>query len=158
MYQLRQEIRQLEPRKGAYFYFELEADLVLSLEKQRNSRLICEIGKVAWSCGLNHLGNGNFFIIISKKNLAAAGLRVGDVVDFKVLLDPNPLGVGVPEFLTALLAQDQAASHIWENLTDGKKRSLIYSTGKIKNLDLAVEKTIDFLELERRKLKKKGLI
>lgn len=65
--------------------------------------------------------------------------------DFEIFLVPNPLGVKVPEVLEVLLDQDQAAIKIYEELTDGKKRRLIFSIIKFKNVDLEVKKIIEFL-------------
>jgi len=51
----------------------------------------------------------------------------------------------VPEILEVLIEQDADAKEKYEKLTDGKKRSLIYSIIKVKNIDLQVEKILNFL-------------
>ena len=70
---------------------------------------------------------------------------LGDEVSFEIYEDPNPLGVEVPEVLDVLLVQDDQLKAIYDKLTDGKKRSLIYSINKVKNVDLQVEKITTFL-------------
>lgn len=82
--------------------------------------------------------------------------QIGDVVAFEIMEDPNPLGVKIPESLAVLLEQDEAAKVVFEEITDGKKRSLIYSIQKIKDIDKQVQKSLDFLEEEDRKIKKKA--
>ncbi len=38
-----QRIKQLEKRKGGYFYLKIDAEVVEALEKKRSTRLLCEI-------------------------------------------------------------------------------------------------------------------
>jgi hypothetical protein len=136
-----QVIKQLEARKGGYFYLTIDSEVVEQMPKKRATRLICSIGvQFSFPCGLNHLGNGNFFIIFSKKNLDLSGLVLGQTVKFELSLDPNPLGVEVPEVLEALIQQDNELKTLYEGLTDGKKRNIIHSINRIKNIDLQIER------------------
>lgn len=151
-----QAIRQLEKRKGGYFYLGIPAEEVAKFEKGKATRLLCTIDqKVSYSCGLNHMGDGNFFIIVATRYMKQLKMQVGDQVTFELVEDPNPLGVKVPEALAVLLEQDKAAKAVFEKITDGKKRSLIYTIQKLKDIDKQVQKSLDFLEEEDRKMKKK---
>ncbi|MEM0998184.1 MAG: YdeI/OmpD-associated family protein [Bacteroidota bacterium] len=155
-YEFTQEIRQLEPKRGAYFYFTLSAATVNEFSRQRKTRLICEVdGTVEFRCGLNHLGDGNFFLILATRHLETLDKSLGDTVTFRVHEDPDQLGVDVPEVLTVFLAQDEPAQRIYERLTDGKKRALIYTINRVKNVDLQVKKIIKFLEEEEFRQRKK---
>ncbi|MEM7574494.1 MAG: DUF1905 domain-containing protein [Bacteroidota bacterium] len=152
-----QAIRQLEARKGGYYYFKLDAEIINQFEKKRATRLICEVeGQVSYSCGLNHYGDGNYFIILATKYLKKMGKELGDEVNFKIYEDPNPLGVAIPEVLAVFLEQDKAAKSIFNRITDGKKRSLIYQIKPIKDVDKQVHKIQTFLTLEAEKLQRKG--
>lgn len=156
-FEFSQAIGQLEKRKGGYFYFKIDADIVHQFDKKRSTRLICKMDqKVEFQCGLNHLGDGNFFIIVSTKNLKALGKQLGDEIHFSIEEDPNPLGVEIPEVLSVLLEQDEVLKGIWNRLTDGKKRSVIYGINKIKNVDLQVEKSIVFLNQLAEDMEKKA--
>jgi uncharacterized protein YdeI (YjbR/CyaY-like superfamily) len=55
--------------------------------------------------------------------------------------------------LTVFLEQDADSKAIFDKLTDGKKRSLIYSFVKIKDIDKQIKTIIDFLIKERLKMK-----
>lgn len=141
-----QQIKQLEKRKGGYFYLTIDAELVNQFENKRHTRLICTLeNKVNFQCGLNHLGDGNFFIILSTKNLKAIDKTLGDLINFEINIDPNPLGVEIPEALLALLEQDETLKAKFECLTLGKQRSIIHSVIKIKDIDKQVQKTIQLL-------------
>lgn len=149
-----QPVRQLEKRKGGYYFFKIDKEIVNQFERKRATRLVCTMDEsVSYSCGLNHFGDGNFFIILSTANLKKLGKQLGDEVSFEIVEDPNPLGVKVPEVLEVLLAQDPQANEIYQKLTDGKKRSLIYSVKAIKDIDKQVKRILAFLEEQRAKLR-----
>ena len=155
-FEFTQRVGQLPQNRGAYFYLHLSADVVNQFEKKRNTRLICEIDeKVRYSCGLNHMGDGSFFIILSKKNLKALGKELNAEVSFRIFEDPNPLGVEVPEVLQVLLDQDPDAKATYKAATDGLKRSLIFYIKDVKNVDVQVKRILETLEKFRLKQAKK---
>lgn len=61
----------------------------------------------------------------------------------------------MPEVLEALLTQDDDLKSIFDKITDGKKRSLIYTILKIKDIDKQVQTSIEFLNKEQFNLNKK---
>lgn len=79
--------------------------------------------------------------------------QLGEEVNYRIDEDPDQLGVDIPEVLTVFLEQDADSKAIFNKLTDGKKRSLIYSFVKLKDIDKQVRNIIDFLAKERQKMK-----
>lgn len=155
-YEGEQAIGQLEKIKGGYFYLKIDAEIINQFEKQRHTRMICHLdNKLNYRCGLNHLGDGNYFIIISRKLLEQIDKKLGSIINFKIEEDPDQLGVGMPEILTSLLEQDSELKTIFDKITDGKKRSLIYSILKVKDIDKQVNDAITFLNKEQMNLNKK---
>ena len=146
----KQTIKQLEKRKGGYFYLKLDASVVKNLSKKNKTRIICIIdSSLSIRCGLNHLGDGNFYIILGGKYLKTLHKELGDEVEYLIKEDPDQLGVDIPEVLTVLLEQDAELKAVFNKITDGKKRSLIYSFNKIKNIDRQVAIIIEFLLKEK---------
>ena len=139
-------IEQLDPRKGGYHFLIVDKTIVAQFPKQNKTRLRCTLNGYTFSCGLNHLGNGHFFVILGKEKMKKSDTCLGEEVMFLLEVDPNPLGVEEPEVLTVLLDQDSMAKEQYDQLTDGKKRSLIFSLLKTKNIDLQVQKILQFLE------------
>lgn len=132
-------IEQLDKSKGGYFYLRIDAAIVNQLSQKKATRLICTLDhEVTYNCGLNHLGDGDFFIILSTKRLKALHKGVGSKVACELEEDPSELGVDVPDVLDALLAQDDELRIRYEQLTDGKKRGLIYAINKLKDIDKQV--------------------
>lgn len=131
-----QKIGQLDTRKGGYFYLTIPADIVDKFKNRRQTRFICTLDKkLVFQCGLNHLGDGNFFVILSSKNLKTIGKNSGDTIQFELKEDPDPLGVKLPEVLEALLEQEEDFKTRFDQLSLGKKRSVIYAVSKIKDVD-----------------------
>ena len=91
------------------------------------------------------MGDGNFFIIISTKNLKSIQKQTGETIQFEIKEDPNPLGMDIPKTIEILLEQDKELKEIFSKLTDGKKRSIIVQTSKIKDIDKQISKTIELI-------------
>lgn len=149
-----QTIKQLEKRKGGYFYLKIDAKIINQYSKKRATRMICNIDeKVSYRCGLNHLGDGNFYVIVAGKYLKELNKELGEKVSYRIDEDPDQLGVEIPEVLIVLLEQDSDLKEVFDKLTDGKKRSLIYSFVKLKDIDKQVKKITNFLAEEQLKMK-----
>ncbi|MCF2443937.1 YdeI/OmpD-associated family protein [Dyadobacter sp. CY345] len=151
-----QVIGQLEKRKGGYFYLIVPADAVDKLKNKRLTRLLCTVDKkLTFQCGLNHLGDGNFFVILSSKNVKALNKVAGDTVYFELTEDPDPLGVPMPEVLAALIEQDEVLKSSFEKMSLGKKRSIIHAITRIKDVDKQVSNAVKLinggLQLRRKK-------
>jgi hypothetical protein len=141
-----QIICQLEKRRGGYFYITILADLVNQFKNGRHTRFLCTVEKkLTFQCGLNHLGDGNFFIILGSKNLKAIDKHLGDKIFFELAEDPNPLGADMPKILEVLLEQDNELRVTFDSLTLGKKRNVIHSINKIKDIDKQIKKAIQLI-------------
>ena len=142
-----QIIGQLEKRKGGYFFLKIDADIVNQFQNKRHTRFLCTLeDRLTFQCGLNHLGDGNFFIILSGSNLAKVQKKLGDKIHFELNEDPNPLGVDMPEVLEAVIEQDERLKTIFESLTPGKKRNIIHQISRIKDIDKQIQKSIKLLQ------------
>lgn len=157
-YQDEQVIGQLEKRKGGYFYLKVDAAIINQFKNKRHTRFLCTLdNRLTFQCGLNHLGDGNFFIILSGKNLNTIGKTLGDSIFFELNEDPNPLGVDIPEVLEVVLEQDEELRAIFDSLTLGKKRNVIHSINRIKDIDKQIQKTISIINDSTKPRTKKSL-
>lgn len=142
----KEPLLKLDPNRGGYFYLTVPAEVAKQFPKGKSTRLICIINeKIELSSGLNHLKNGDFFIIVATRHVKALKKKAGDVVEFTIREDSRPLGVEMPEVLEALLEQDADLAMIFEGLTDGKKRSLIFMIMKLKDVDKQIQNATRFL-------------
>jgi hypothetical protein len=142
-----QAIGQLEKRKGGYFFLKIDADIINQFQFKRHTRFLCTLeDSLTFQCGLNHLGDGNFFIILSGRNLAHVQKKLGDKIHFELNEDPNSLGVEMPEVLEAVIEQDEHLKTIFESLTPGKKRNIIHQINRIKDIDKQIRKGIKLIQ------------
>jgi hypothetical protein len=157
-FQFKQTVQKLAPNKGSYYFLKIPAEVVNQFEKKRATRLLCTLeNQVSYSCGLNHYGDGNFYVILAGRYVKQLKKQTGDDIEFEICEHPNPLGVEVPEVLEVFLSQDPDAADIYDTFTDGKKRTLIFSISRIKNIDLQIQKIRDFLLQEKiKKLQKRN--
>jgi len=94
-------------KNGSYYHLEIAAAIVNQYEKKRATRLICTIDdRVKLRCGLSHLGNGNFYIMLAKRYIKEIGKDVGETISYTLEEDSNPLGVEIPEVLEVFLHLD----------------------------------------------------
>lgn len=157
-YQSQQTIGQLEKRKGGYFFLKIEADIINQFQNKRHTRFLCTLeGSLTFQCGLNHLGDGHFFIILSSGNLASVQKNLGDIIHFELNEDPNPLGVDMPEILEVVIEQDEHLKAIFESLTLGKKRNIIHQINRIKDIDKQIQKSILLIQESTQPRPKKTL-
>ena len=85
VYKSHQSIGQLEKRQGGYYFLKIEADVVDSFKNGKQTRFICTVDKkLIFSCGLNHLGDENYFIILSTKKVKELGRSIEDTVAFEL--------------------------------------------------------------------------
>ena len=136
----------LPPRQGGYHYLRVERHVPEQWPKKNKTRLQSTINGYTFPCGLNHLGDGDYFIILGKAKMKQTKTNLGDTVELSLVEAPNPLGVEEPEVLQVYLDQDPFAKKKYDQLTDAKKRSLIFSLQKTKNMDLHVQKIRTFLQ------------
>lgn len=152
LYSGHQAIKQLEKRKGGYYYIQLDAEVVNQFKRKKATRIVCNIDDcISYRCGLNHLGDGNFFVIVATKHIQALDKTLGETINYTIKEDPDQLGVDMPEVLTVFLNQEPDKRKLFDTLTDGKKRSLIYSIIKLKDIDKQVKIITNFLNKEKRK-------
>lgn len=86
--------------------------------------------------------NGQFHITLNKQNQKALGIFPSDYFLVTLTPDTSKYGVEMPEEFEAVLQSDLDALSIFESLTDGKKRSLIYYILKIKSSQNRIDKAI----------------
>jgi len=147
MIHLTTTIQKLPQLRGGYCFFEINKQLIEQFEKKSKTRFICTIDdSYEFSCGLNHLGDGNFFIMLTKDRINTINKSVGDSIDVQLIEDTSKLGVEIPEVLEILLDQDPRLNAKFEQLTPGKQRSIIFQMNKIKDLNKQVAKTIELID------------
>nr|WP_298999251.1 YdeI/OmpD-associated family protein [uncultured Allomuricauda sp.] len=83
-----------------------------------------------------------FHIIFSKNHQKSLGIYPNDHFTMQLLEDTSKYGVEMPEEFEAVLLSDYDAYQIFEGLTSGKKRGIIYMISRYKNSQTRIDKSI----------------
>ncbi|HLT33440.1 MAG TPA: YdeI/OmpD-associated family protein [Aquaticitalea sp.] len=86
--------------------------------------------------------SGDFIIMFSKRYQKELGIFQNDYFEIQLFEDTSKYGVDVPEELNAVLLSDHDAYKIFETLTRGAQRSIIYTIIRIKNSQSRIDKSI----------------
>lgn len=100
---------------------------------------------MSFHCGLNHLGDGHFFIIVSTKCIKELNLKLGELVPFVLEIDSDPLGMPMPEVMQVIFEQNDTIKANFDALTIGQKRSVMASIAKIKSIDLQIARVPELI-------------
>ncbi|SHI62722.1 YdeI/OmpD-associated family protein [Aquimarina spongiae] len=90
--------------------------------------------------------NNQYHITFNKANQKKMKIFPSDYFTVELTEDTSKYGVEMPEEFDAVLQSDPEAFEIFESLTDGKKRSLIYFILKIKNSQNRINKALIITE------------
>lgn len=105
-----------------------------------------EGNSIAFHAALNRRKVGGYTIMFSKSNQKALNIFPNDYFQLQLFEDTSKYGVEVPEELEAVWNSDYGAFQIFETLTAGKKRGLIYMIARYKNSQTRIDKSIILCE------------
>eukprot|EP00121_Abeoforma_whisleri_P016826 Awhi_evm1s15423 len=141
--------------KGGYYCIIVKREDGLRWSNGYATRLICRIrGNTIFTfpVGLQHAGDGNFFIIINQGNFKSLATPLGTDVSVALWENPNKLGVDIPDSVNDILKKKKY-KNLFDLATDGKKRNLLFSVSSIKRYDKQQSKTIQWFDAFEQKLK-----
>jgi len=111
-----------------------------------DKRVICRINdEIRIQNALMPYSEG-YFLLLNKDLVKKLNLTIGEDVKLKLEKDRSEFGLPMPETFRTLLEQDIDANRYFEQLTPGRKRSLIYIVGKVKNIDSQLNKGLAILD------------
>ena len=94
-------------------------------------RVVGELGGVPFKAALHPTADGRAYFIFSKAMQKKTGLGEGDPVRIAFRFD-DPDAVDVPPELAEALADDEAASEVWDGLRAGAKRGFAHRVASAK--------------------------
>jgi len=87
-----------------------------------------------------------WFIMVNVTLRNKLNLSVGDEVTISIEKDHTEYGMEIPESFIVLMDQDAEGKAHFDNLTPGKKRTLIYLVANVKNIDSQLRKGMAILD------------
>lgn len=86
--------------------------------------------------------HGTYNLTFGKDKQKELGIFQNDYFTLQFFEDNSKYGVEMPEELEAVLLSDHDAFKIFESLTDGKKRSIIYMISRYKVSQTRIDKSL----------------
>lgn len=85
---------------------------------------------------------GGYYIILNKQARAIAGITTGSSVTVTLTPDTSDFQCEMPDELAEVLATDPEAYEVFQSLTPGRQRSLIYLVTAVKSTDKRIERAL----------------
>jgi hypothetical protein len=124
-------------------YILVDEAIVNSFADNGSSRVICTAnGDVEFHCAFMPKKEGGFFINIGSAICKKLKVKAGDEISVKFKEDTTEYQFEMPEEFAEVLLQDSEANEIFQTLTDGNKRGLIYIVTAVKSSDKRIERAI----------------
>jgi len=105
-------------------------------------RLVCTINKVPFHCALMNHKAGGHYINIGLATLRKIGVREGMKVKPIFSRDKSKHQFKQVAELDEVLKTDSTAKKVFNSLTDGGKRSLLYLVSQPKSVDKRIERAL----------------
>ncbi len=87
-------------------------------------------------------GKGDYFIILNESRCKKIGLVLGEEIEFQIEQDKSELGMTMSDEFAEVMNQFDEAKRVFDGLTPGKKRSLIYWADNAKSAEIKVRRAI----------------
>jgi hypothetical protein len=126
-------------------YVMVSDEIVNGFLLKNSKRAICTIGGTKFHCAFMQK-EGGYFINIGSKICSALNLKVGSEIELSFEVDNTEFQFEMPEEFAEVLAEDPDADAIFQNLTDGNKRGLIYLVSLVKSSDKRIERALNIAE------------
>jgi hypothetical protein len=128
-------------------YFMVDKKTVDTFSKTGDKRVICKLNDtVEFHCALMPKKEGGYFINVGSKSRNKLGLNEGDSVIATFSADDSALQFEMPKEFMEVLKTDSKAKSIFNSLTDGNKRGLIYLVTQVKSSDKCIERALKIAE------------
>ena len=93
---------------------------------------------------------GKYVMMFGKNYQKTLGIFPNDILQLQFLEDDSKYGVVLPEEFEAVLFSDPDAYDLFETLTPGRKRGLIYAIARYRNSQTRIDKTLQLCERLKR--------
>lgn len=131
---------------GMHFIM-LDSHTVTSLTRDGNKRAVCKLNdQLEIHCAIMSKKEGGHFIIIGSSICKKLNIKEGFKLTAAFSIDSSEYQFEMPEELQEVLNTDIEADEIFQSLTKGNQRGLIYLVSQVKNVDKKIERALKIVE------------
>ncbi len=128
-------------------HFVVPAPVVDKLSEGSARRVVCTLNEeLSYQCAMLPIGNGTFVISVNTSTQKKLGLKIGTRVQVSLVKDESRYGLPLPEEFAEVLRQDEDGKRLFQALTDGRKRTLLYIVGSKKNTDERIFRSLTIVK------------
>ncbi len=127
-------------------YTMVEEEIVNSFLTKGSKRALCLIDKTAFHCAFMPKKEGGYFINLGASICKQFSLKEGDEITLTFREDNSEFQFEMPEEFSEVLCQDPDADAVFQGLTDGNKRGLIYVITLVKSSEKRIERALKVAE------------
>jgi Bacteriocin-protection, YdeI or OmpD-Associated/Domain of unknown function (DUF1905) len=138
----------IEKFDGGMHYFLVPESIVKKFEPSK--RALCYINGIEFHCAFMKKKEGGYFVNIGNSILKKIKLKKGSDCMATFKADTTSHQFEFPLEFEEVLATDTAAKKIFDALTIGNQRSLLYLVTKVKSVDKKIEKSLLIAEKIKR--------
>ena len=137
----------LQKFSSGMHYAAIDSDVVFPFIDKGNRRAICIINQTEiLHCAFMPLKGGGYYINIGSTICKRLKLKTGMEITLEFKEDTTQYQFDMPEELNEVFLQDVDAFNIFQQLTDGTKRGLIYLVNLVKSSDKKIERSLEIAE------------
>ena len=128
-------------------YIRVEEQIADAFHEKKVRRVLCRInGHPPLHSALIRRKPGETYIFLGKKHLRNLQIQAQDRVTAELEEDTSPYQFDMPEEFEEVLASDEEAQRIFESLTPGNQRSLIYLVSAVKSSNKKIDRALKIAE------------
>lgn len=129
------------------FHVKVPKDIALHFKEMGAKRVVATLNStVTFQCAIMPAGDGIHFINVNKKIRDQLKINEGSKVNVLLTKDESDYGLPFPDELKELLDQDKKGNELFQALTPGKQRNMIYAVNQVKNSDLRIQRSLVMIE------------
>ena len=133
--------------RGGSHYFPIPEKVALQILEDFGKRIVCASkGRNSLHCALLRSNDLGYYIMLGKKSRELIQVEFGDELEVVISKDESQYQALVPEELQVVLDTDPEGLEKFEQLTDGKKRSIIHYISTAKQSDTRVNRALKLIE------------
>ena len=139
-------MNKIEKYSNGMHYVMVDENIVNSFLTKGLKRAICTIGSENFHCAFMPKKEGGYFINLGSIICKKLNLNEGNEIILSFKDDDSEFQFDMPEEFIEVLYQDPDADSVFQSLTDGNKRGLIYVIMLVKSSEKRIERALKVAE------------
>lgn len=140
-------VTRLEKSRNNTHYIPIPEEIASPILDTFGKRVLCMVnGHAKLHCAIMKHRDIGYYITVGKATKAKIKANHGDELCLEITKDESEYQAELPEELKEVLLTDEEGLHRFENLTPGKKRSIIHYVNSAKQMDTRINRALKILE------------